>query len=239
MMKAEAEKIATSRYGFWDSICGIPVEFLPEKCCEGVMSFRLMYQGQLLSSNNDTREKVINNIHEIRKQLHFQLKTLWQLDRNLKMRASSPFKPVTFGPGPAQDDIGLLHIAENNERFGVGFIPLVLADFDRRVSCSLDILFLRREKPGKIIQGGDLDNRLNTLFDALRIPKTKSEMPDAIAPEFNPMYCLLPDDGIISEVKVSTDLLLTPAGPEGHAKNNVVLLINVNLQVSEEKWVFS
>jgi hypothetical protein len=59
-------------------------------------------------------------------------------------------------------------------------------------ACSLSILFLRHEPQGGIIQSGDLDNRINTLFDALRIPD-ELQIPDDIALEDQPnpffVYC--------------------------------------------------
>src|SRR6266849_6098917 len=52
---------------------------------------------------------------------------------------------------------------------GKQFVPLVRQSL--ALACSLDILFLRREEPGSLIlQGGDIDNRIKTLFDALKMP---------------------------------------------------------------------
>ena len=45
------------------------------------------------------------------------------------------------------------------------------------LTCGLKILFLRKEGPGKLIlQGGDIDNRLKTLLDALKMPSDLSEI---------------------------------------------------------------
>jgi hypothetical protein len=46
------------------------------------------------------------------------------------------------------------------------------------LACGLDILFLRRDMPGVplIHSGGDIDNRLKTLFDALKIPESCAEI---------------------------------------------------------------
>jgi hypothetical protein len=54
------------------------------------------------------------------------------------------------------------------------FVPLVREEF--ALTCSLNILFLRADIPGKVVQSGDIDNRLKTLFDALRMPATDLEM---------------------------------------------------------------
>jgi hypothetical protein len=85
--------------------------------------------------------------------------------------------------------------------------------------CSLDILFLRPEKPGSILgSAGDIDNRIKTLIDALRIPADGSEMKrhEGDDPDPNPMYCLLQDDALITTLKVETDRLLFTRGDSEH-----------------------
>jgi hypothetical protein len=42
--------------------------------------------------------------------------------------------------------------------------------------CSLQILFLRHDPPGSVIHAGDLDNRVKTLIDALRMPNDAMEL---------------------------------------------------------------
>jgi hypothetical protein len=75
------------------------------------------------------------------------------------------------------------------------------------MTCSLKILFLRREEPGALVsQCGDLDNRIKTLFDALRVPKG-----DEIArgtPAASPLHCLLESDTLITGFDVRTDRYL-------------------------------
>lgn len=93
--------------------------------------------------------------------------------------------------------------------------------------CSLDILFLRRDEPGSLIEsGGDIDNRIKVLFDALRMP-TDNEI-RGFTPEQDevPFLCLLEDDVLIAEFKVTTDRLLTPTG-SGHPNSDVQLVIHV------------
>jgi hypothetical protein len=49
-------------------------------------------------------------------------------------------------------------------------------------SCSIDILFLHRDAPGRIVRsGGDIDNRIKVLFDALRVPDVCHGLPPAPA----------------------------------------------------------
>jgi hypothetical protein len=95
-----------------------------------------------------------------------------------------------------------------------------------RLSCALDILLLRREQPGRIVlQSGDIDNRVKTLFDGLRMPASADEA-GAIDPTANPFFCLLESDTLIDEVHVVTDMLLIPADkPE--KQNHVRIIISV------------
>jgi hypothetical protein len=87
------------------------------------------------------------------------------------------------------------------------FVPLVTGELSLR--CKLDMLFLRPEEPRYIIQSGDLNARMKTIFDALRIPTTEQEGGSSPpGPDETPFYCLLEDDTLISDVAIRTDQLL-------------------------------
>ena len=103
------------------------------------------------------------------------------------------------------------------------FVPVVTQGLD--LVAQLDILMLHPEEPGAIItKGGDLDNRLKTLFDALRNPKDLKELPDNYPqpPTEQLLYCLLEDDALITGVAMTTDRLL-----EFSSEDEVFLLIRV------------
>lgn len=72
----------------------------------------------------------------------------------------------------------------------------------------LDILMLRPGPPGNAI--GDIDNRLKTLSDALKIPDDHPNAVGGEAPQHgeDPFYVLLEDDRSITKVSVETDMLL-------------------------------
>lgn len=200
------------------------------------MSFRLIYEGELLSANAGDRTAVRRNKHAIRKQLHPQLKSLWKTDRLLRFLAGSPPIGVPYSAdNPPAPDEGLRDLAKRYERCGNGFVPLVLDEWF--LICSLSILFLRREPPGAIVQGGDIDNRIKTLFDGLRIPENCEDVTDPPTEDEKPMFCLLQDDRLITEIKVTTDLLLRP--PKGIAKhdlNDVLLVIEADLRQTGKPW---
>jgi hypothetical protein len=114
-------------------------------------------------------------------------------------------------------------ILSSIERGGWHFVPVVRKSL--QLVCELDILFLRNDAPGSIVRsGGDLDNRIKTLFDGLRMP-TEDEMKGA-SPGFDPFYCLLENDDLISSFAVRTDRLLTDPN---RSADRVLLVIEVKL----------
>lgn len=80
--------------------------------------------------------------------------------------------------------------------------------------------------------GGDLDNRLKVLFDALRVP-TAGEVAgfEKAADEEPYFYCLMEDDALITDVAVTTDTLLS-SYETGH-ENDVHLVIKVRVKPTE------
>ena len=173
------------------------------------MEFRLIYGGTL-KSHGDIKEK-----HKIRKYFHPQLKELWN---------QSPLKDYKdyLEVNPKDDKISVI------ERIGeYQFAPLVTAHL--KLISELDIILLRPEDPGRIITSGDIDNRLRTLFDALRCPKNEQEIPtnEKPRPEETPFFCLLQDDALITSVNVICDRLLRNTNP-----SDVFLLIHVKVKAT-------
>jgi hypothetical protein len=184
------------------------------------MEFTLVYDGPLYGAGTNASHK-----HDIRRQFHPQLKAFWKarLSHWLKagIRTSATAKTVSAG-GPVVGSIG-----EHYAMFGFRFVPLVTEDL--KLACKLDILFLRRDTDRSIIKSGDIDNRLKTLFDALRNPHNQGELGGHSPAEGEePFYTLLEDDKLITEVRVSSDMLLTPIDPkEPHLSK---LIIGVHLR---------
>ena len=98
--------------------------------------------------------------------------------------------------------------AVNEEIAGFEFAPLISSRVD--LTGELDILLLRPAPPGAILRdGGDLDNRIKTLIDGLRLP-TQTELPPNWTPDADqqPFFCLLQDDKLVSGFSVVSDRLL-------------------------------
>ena len=182
------------------------------------MEFRLVYQGSLPSataSNPKPKEQ-----QRIRKVFHHQLKEYWRTHPQLKQ-----FMDGSWLNGTSVID----RVSRDYMRGPHRFMPLAKMKTDS--FCSLDITFLRRDFPGTIVmQGGDLDNRLKTLLDALRIPDSLNGLSATVEEEYDPMFVLLQDDAQITKLTVVTDRLLAPLN-EGEMQHDVVLIINVHLYI--------
>lgn len=167
---------------------------------EGV-EFRLIYDGPLHgSSRTDTRSE---HKHDIRRVFHRQLQRLWQTSPHLKAWLSKePF-------GVDGSKMSVLELTANACRLGnYRFAPLSTCQLE--LGCSLDVIFLRYDQPGQtLIQSGDIDNRLKTIFDALRMPKVGEYIGEPLPGE-DPFFCLLEDDSMVTHLSLTTDLLLEP-----------------------------
>jgi hypothetical protein len=175
------------------------------------MRFTLTYRGPLATKGN------VKQKHTLRLALHPQLKELWT------HRPLEHFAPRWLDRSSKGDDAGraLRQTGTHDFAVVVGTDQLLLAE--------LDILLLRPENPGSILQHADIDNRLKTLFDALRHPDKEQELPDGWTPsvEERPLHCLLDDDRLISRVNVDTDRLLDP-----RSEDEVSLIIRVRVRAS-------
>jgi hypothetical protein len=185
------------------------------------MEFRLIYDGGLLKSSSAKNRRPWEK-HSIRRHLHPQLKKLWEVHPALRSYAARTVEERDKPPRKFMDSL-----AQANQQGDTGFIPLITAP--NGLMCELDILLLRPERPGHLIdKSGDIDNRMKTLLDALRIPDSAGEIARRITdePDPNPMYCLLQDDNLITGFRVTTDFLLLPID-DAHAQNYAVAVITV------------
>ena len=221
-----------------------------------VMNFRLTYDGPLMATQRDPvsgqKDARAPHKHDIRRKLHPQLKQLWATHKFLREQRlhPGPRKPDAESRSISdnsywgdEDDVVLAVpmvdvIASRYEMFGYKFVPLVREDLS--LSCSIDLLFLRRDQPGAVITSGDIDNRLKTLFDALRLPKCSNELvsknpSDELvfqkpSDDENPFFCLLEDDSLITKISVETDFLLDAPQPDPQDIHRVKLVVGVTIR---------
>lgn len=173
------------------------------------MRLRLTYDGQLLSGGKETPNRRAHK-HDIRRRFHVQLQKYWTIHPHLIFQLAHNTSGQSLSKFPGQSIAE--HISDGFRRqSGFRFLPLVRENSN--LMCTLEILYLRRNKPGSIFTNTDIDNRLKTLFDALKVPKDGKEFPDASPLEGEaPFFCLLEDDTLVTRVSVETDYLLEPVG---------------------------
>lgn len=179
------------------------------------MRFTLTYRGPLPVKASPKDKQLI------RRQIHPQLMRLWSLP---------PLDKQIYTLLSEEQTIRPCIISRLN---GFRFAPLVSTKL--HLIAKLEIIFLRPEAPGNLVtQGGDIDNRLKTLFDSLRMPRVVGELPANDTPQQNedPFFCLLEDDALITEISVKTDMLLDPVAH----KSSTELLIRVETGSVEPGW---
>ena|SRR5215831_238753 len=185
------------------------------------MQFRLTYEGKLLAHRDDERlpERSLH-VHDIRKKFHKQLGNLWTQHPVFKNHRATSMPVIGAQPFADFTQDGFL------------FRPIVIEN--NGLVCELDILMLRDGSPGHALQ--DLDNRLKTIFDALRMAKSSQELgqgtskgKQSASTDENPFYVLLQDDRLITHVAVTTDTLLDPV-PNTSRRDAVRLVITVTIR---------
>jgi hypothetical protein len=194
----------------------------------GVLQFTLQYRGPLPASSPSNSRPVEKN--RLRKYFHPQLDNLWAQEPVLREARRLGFHGGFVKDGKIMHDQPLdvhpeMHLMLHVD--GFWFVPLVT----RRngLACELNIKFMRPGAPGEIIKGGDLDNRIKTLFDGLRMPQSKDEL-RGLEPPADPNFqflCLLDDDSLITALTISTEPLLSP---ETQSDSEVFLDIGVKLK---------
>jgi hypothetical protein len=206
------------------------------------MRFTLTYEGPLPSSGNKPKNEAK---WEIRKKIHPQLLDLWTSHPALKAVEDNKHFPKTGGavlaqvhhlyPGPLgvitwtnrHSDGTSFDLCEPLNKHGAWFRPLVRETY--ALHCGLKIRFLRKEPPGKVYQGGDLDGRMKTLIDALSMPQHVEQILEKnIGTQSDPLHCLLEDDSMISGLEIESERLL---GDHPNEADFVKLTIEVDVRV--------
>lgn len=194
------------------------------------MQFRLTYAGPLRATQRDARAgepaKHAENRHQIRTVFHRQLKALWELPP-LK-EADEPVTMMALSGPQARPANTIGELAQKHAHYGFNFVPLVTEELD--LLCGLEVLLLRPDRPGSVVLAGDIDNRLKTLLDALRIPEANEDYVKRVpGTDESPFFCLLEDDKLLTKVSVETDRLLEPLGEKPEA-SDVRIIITVNVR---------
>jgi hypothetical protein len=178
------------------------------------MRFTLIYSGDLRANGKPDHK------HQIRRCFHAQLAMLWS-----QLPLSENRSWFTVEADDKSIDL-------NRPVPPYRFVPLVSSAL--ALICEVRIFLLRPDPPGALVtQAGDIDNRLKTLFDAMRVPRL-TELPRGAspAPDEEPFFCLLEDDALISSIAVESERLLVP----NRDPATVDLHIQVTTRATRATW---
>lgn len=214
----------------------------PNAPVRNVMRFHLVYSGPLSAAGNKGKAA---EAALIRGKLSRQLEHLWDTHHALQvLRSDAAIPPPNAGLTVAMVNGRRMTPREmaKDGQFGFtdlippyrvadkAFMPLVRKSL--HLNCEIDILFLRQQDPGELIsQGGDIDNRVKTLLDALRQPDTDVEQKHptpTTGADDRLVFCLLESDTLVSRLNIDTDRRLFP---ETDKPNEVHLVIEIGLNV--------
>lgn len=171
------------------------------------MRFTLHYEGPLPARGSSTAKA------HIRDALEDQLKELWE------------HQPLSIdkylNPDPKPGDISALV-----QRHGHTWAALVSDQMGLRAE--LDVLLLRPGQPGNVVHGGDIDNRVKTLLDALSAPAQLTQVPTDMRPTSptDPKFVLLDDDKLVTRLNVETERLL---GADDSDTVHLTIRVNIGL----------
>ncbi|MFI2301027.1 hypothetical protein ACH5AL_19555 [Actinacidiphila glaucinigra] len=183
------------------------------------MKLTLTYDGPLASNGRSALK------HELRRAFHPQLKQAWQ-HHPLVDYVKYIEKPQS-GDQDSSTGGNLRTVGSHDFAVVVGGWLSLYAE--------LDLLLLVPEGSGSpLTERGDIDNRLKTLFDALRCPNDPQEIPPRWQPNEDelPLHCLLEDDRLIQRINVETDRQLDPRLPASHVR----LILRVTVKASRATW---
>lgn len=211
------------------------------------MKFTLTFQGDLPPTGN--KSKSPKKKSEVRRHISSQLDELWHVHPALQRLIANRLVPRTGGvltdeehhsnptidqrapAGPGDLDL-CASIAVTNPTHGtVNFRPLVRRSL--ALTCSLSILFMRKEEAGSVYMRGrgaygDLDNRIKTVLDALTVPPIDQSVDGGLP--F--MYALLEDDALVTALNIQTRRLLNAPGTSA---SHVNLVIEVDVRLAESR----
>jgi hypothetical protein len=193
------------------------------------MRLTLTYSGPLHAQTN--KDGRIAEKHEIRRKFHKQMREVFETHPALKDMYHG--EVATLGQADLANEASRRVKAQDVGNFR--FASLI--NRANWLACELDILFLRHEPAGYIVdsESGDIDNRIKVLFDALRIPLNTSELPSTARPEDGerPFFCLLENDSLITAFRLESERLLFP---QSRSEAEVQLVIRVNVKAIKVTW---
>lgn len=182
------------------------------------MRFPLSYDGPLPSTGNSSSRRRIAklpHIWAIRNQVHDQIDRVYNTHPALNaVNTSQSRAAIVLLNNPLLVD-------------GHKFFPIARTELHLR--CELDVeLHVNHDLASIVSNAGDLDNRIKTLLDALRMPATAQEVQGYMPPTITEYCCLLEDDILISALRIET--FRNTAPPPGAGLDHVRINMKVRLE---------
>jgi Holliday junction resolvase RusA-like endonuclease len=194
------------------STVAILADLWPQPESEAALKFTLTYRGSLRASQNlhpgsDGPVRHWPLKHRMRLQFHEQLRTVWKTRQFL----------VDNQVGPQSKSYHIERLAIANTIPPWNFVPLITEDLSLRTK--IEVTVLRVDHPHLNLwseSAGDVDNRVKTIIDALRMPRGYDGYDQLEpGPDENPMFVLVQDDQLFDAVYAETDhLLRVPKGED-------------------------
>jgi hypothetical protein len=178
------------------------------------MRFPLSYEGPLPSSGNPRNGNPtpkLEQIWKIRTAIHHQIRAVY--DNHMAFQENSDQSRILFA------ELNVPVMVDGKKFFSIARVKF-------KLKCELRIeLHVNHAVASVITNGADLDNRLKTLFDALRAPHNQQEIKGYMPDDIENFCCLLEDDVIISALQIETFRnTAVPAGsPLDHVRLNMIV----------------
>ncbi|MEX0318639.1 MAG: hypothetical protein AB3N21_11845 [Ruegeria sp.] len=187
------------------------------------MRLRLTYRGAL---KGNSRKK--EDVWALREAFHPQLKRFWEAHQHLNSLKTHRL----LGPEKGKDPERLLLSEQFAEFYKVGHIHFVpLATREMHLACEISVLLLVSPNSPHLLAKGDIDNRMKTMLDGLRMPQQRSELLSEHRNDQSgePHYVLMEDDSQVSKLSVEYDTYL--AAEQSDIQNDVVnAIVGVQIQ---------
>jgi hypothetical protein len=194
------------------------------------MRFHLAFEGALPSSGN------VNSEHP----KSSKLKAIWAIRDNVNLQLVHLVATHHAFSGRSGASRALMHaLIPPIVVDGHAFCAIARARF--KVRCGLKIDLLVNHEPGSVItKAGDLDNRLKTLIDGLRVPAGRQEIKTFTSSEklaADKYVCLLEDDVLITSLQIAMarNLAFPQNAGQDHVKANIVVTIEPSERTFENE----